>query len=188
MTKRKRFTKADWLSLGLGQLSKEGSTGLTVEALCAAADRTRGSFYHHFADHGDFIGALMQAWKQRNTLDLTEETLLQAPEERARKLSDLTSDIDQDLERAVRQFAQSNETVHRTVREVDHLRTEFLADLYRNSGAEAEVALDIAKIEYAAFVGSQIVWPDMPEAERQALEARFAGLVSAALKRSSQPD
>ncbi len=30
---------------------------MTIEALCTAADRTRGSFYHHFQDHGAFVEA-----------------------------------------------------------------------------------------------------------------------------------
>ncbi|WP_428642787.1 TetR/AcrR family transcriptional regulator [Roseibium sp.] len=188
MKQRKRFGKTDWLSLGLGQLAREGSAGLTVEALCEAADRTRGSFYHHFSDHGAFIEALMEAWKQRNTHDVAEETLLQAPNDRARKLSDLASGLDQDLERAVRQFAQGNATALRAVREVDELRTGFLAKLYEGSGLEPGFALEIARIEYAAFVGVQVVWPDMPEAERQALERRFAGLVKSAVRLPSRPD
>ncbi|MBO6892157.1 MAG: TetR/AcrR family transcriptional regulator [Roseibium sp.] len=177
MTKRKRFDKTDWISLGLAQLAREGGSGLTVEALCRQADRTRGSFYHHFADHSAFIEAIMAAWKQRNTIDVAEETLKADQGSRAQQLSALANNLDLDLERAVRQFAQANVIAHQTLREVDELRTEFVAGLYRQDGLSADKAREIAMIEYAAYVGSQIVWPEMAASERMKLDRQFASLV-----------
>ena len=172
-----RFSREDWLELGLAQLAQEGSSGLTVEALCHVAGRTRGSFYHHFNDHDGFIDLLLNAWKQRNTVDIAEEILSQAPNLRAQHLSDLANHLDQDLERAVRRFAQSNKTAQEAVRDVDQLRTEFVIGLYVDAGLAADEARDIAQLEYAAFVGSQIIWPDMTAAQRVSLDKRFAGMV-----------
>lgn len=149
--------------------------------MCAAAQRTRGSFYHHFADHDAFVRALLLAWKQRYTLDIAEKALAEAREDRAQTLSQLANNVDHALERAVRQYAQTNPVAQAIVREVDDLRTGFVAGLYRDQGLEPQLADDIARIEYAAFVGSQIVWPDMPAGERIALDRRFAGLVARAL-------
>jgi len=188
MTARKRFGKSDWLALGLEQLAREGSPGLTVEALCKTAGRTRGSFYHHFADHEAFVDALMEAWKQKNTIDVTEETLKQETPVRAKKLAVLAIGLDHALEHAVRQFAQGNAAVQNTVRDVDGIRTRFIAGLYESDGLDSDLALEIAKIEYAAFVGAQIVWPDMPAEERLALDNRFASMVKAALQPSSSQE
>lgn len=149
--------------------------------MCAAAQRTRGSFYHHFADHDAFVRALLLAWKQRYTLDIAEKALAEAREDRAQTLSQLANNVDHALERAVRQYAQTNPVAQAIVREVDDLRTGFVAGLYRDQGLDPQLADDIARIEYAAFVGSQIVWPDMPAGERIALDRRFAGLVARAL-------
>ncbi|MCV0426789.1 MAG: TetR/AcrR family transcriptional regulator [Roseibium sp.] len=183
-----RFSKEDWLALGLKQLSREGSAGLTVEALCNLAGRTRGSFYHHFNDHDGFIDLLLQAWKQRNTIDVADEILSQAPDKRAQHLSDLANHLDQDLERAVRQFAQSNKTAQRIVREVDGIRTEFVVGLYVDAGLAEDEARDIAQLEYAAFVGSQIVWPDMTAEQRVRLDRRFAGMVRQAFGLNDRTD
>ncbi|MEQ8375913.1 MAG: TetR/AcrR family transcriptional regulator [Roseibium aggregatum] len=164
----------------------DGPAGLTIEALCTAADRTRGSFYHHFQDHGAFVEALMLAWKQRHTLDIAEQALAEKGDLRARKLSDLANRLDHRLEQAVRQFAQSDLRAQEIVRDVDDLRTGFVARLYEAGGMEPALAADVAKIEYAAFVGSQIVWPDMPADERFALDRRFAQLVAMATETGSR--
>jgi hypothetical protein len=123
----------------------------------------------------------MQTWKQRHTLDVAEAALAATVKDRAEKLSDLAHHLDHGLERAIRQFAQGNEIARGIVREVDDLRTGFIAGLYRNLGLGESEARDIARIEYAAFVGSQIVWPEMPATERIALDRRFAGLVVKAM-------
>lgn len=182
MGPRKRFAKKDWLDLGLSCLAREGGAALTVEALCHAAGRTRGSFYHHFADHDTFLEELFSAWKQRNTLDVAEAIMRQPQTRRAKTLSDIANMLDQDLERAVRQFAQTNAIAGRIVRDVDRIRTEFVVGLYREAGLEESLARDVAKLEYAAYVGSQVVWPEMSAQERIRLDQRFASMVVKASK------
>lgn len=180
MRPRKRFAKKDWLNLALERLARDGGAALTVDAICEAAGRTRGSFYHHFEDHAAFLEALFFAWKQRNTLDVADAILRQPQDKRAQTLSDIANLLDQDLERAVRQFAQSNDIARSIVQEVDEIRTEFVVGLYRELGLEPELAREIAQLEYAAYVGSQIVWPDMTADDRIRLDKRFASMVSKA--------
>ncbi|WP_420334505.1 TetR/AcrR family transcriptional regulator [Roseibium sp.] len=180
MESRKRFVKKDWLDLGLEQLARDGGAALTVDAMCAAASRTRGSFYHHFQDHGAFLEALFLAWKQRNTLDVADAIMRQPQDKRAQTLSDIANMLDQDLERAVRQFAQSNDIARKVVQEVDEVRTEFVVGLYRDAGLAPELAREIAQLEYAAYVGSQIVWPHMTADDRIRLDKRFASMVAKA--------
>ncbi|EFO32709.1 TetR family transcriptional regulator [Roseibium sp. TrichSKD4] len=179
--KKKRFGKEDWLRLGLSQLARNGNRGLGIEALCEVSGKTRGSFYHHFSDHAAFVGALMESWKKSNTIDVAEETLRQPASDQALCLSALATGLDQDLERAIRQFAQNNETAAKTVREVDQLRTDFVANLYLQQGLSPDLAMEIAQIEYAAFVGSQIVWPELSNDMSLALARRFMWLVEKAV-------
>lgn len=179
MTQKKRFGKEDWIKLGFRQIVKEGLSGLTLDALCQTAGRTKGSFYHHFKDHGIFLEELVLNWKRKNTTDVAEETLAGAPDNQAQTLAKLATHLNHDLERAMRQFAQVNETARLVVSDVDKIRTSFICDLYRKQGLDAKSAKDISKIEYAAFVGAQILWPDMTAKDRLALDRRFAQLVQA---------
>ena len=129
MSEKKRFGKEDWITLGFRQLVKEDIGGLTLDALCQMASRTKGSFYHHFKDHEAFLAALAHAWKKQNTLDVAEQTLASAPEDQARTLALKAAQIDHDLDRAMRQFAQLNQTVRQTVRAVDDLRTQSIVEM-----------------------------------------------------------
>ena len=83
----------------------------------------------------------MLAWKQRHTLDIAEQTLAEKGDLRARKLSDLANRLDHRLEQAVRQFAQSDLRAQEIVRDVDDLRTGFVARLYEAGGMEPGPAI-----------------------------------------------
>lgn len=182
MSQKKRFGKGDWIGLGFRQLVKEGINGLTLDALCRTAERTKGSFYHHFQDHPAFLNDLVEAWKQQNTLDVAAETLEDDPKTQAQTLATLATQLDHDLERAMRQFAQVNETASLVVRQVDRIRTRFVFDLYRAQGLDEESANDVSKIEYAAFVGAQVIWPEMEPEERLSLDRQFAKMVQKSFK------
>ena len=47
-------TKQRLLDVGLGLLLEHGYNGLGIQALLAAANTPKGSFYHHFTDKEDF--------------------------------------------------------------------------------------------------------------------------------------
>jgi AcrR family transcriptional regulator len=65
--RRERFAKADWITIGLAALRDQGPDALTIERLTATAQRTRGSFYHHFASHENFVRAMADSWLQQST-------------------------------------------------------------------------------------------------------------------------
>ncbi|WP_306015871.1 TetR/AcrR family transcriptional regulator [Oceanicaulis sp. MMSF_3324] len=169
----KRFGRTDWLDLGLRQLTRHGAAGLTVEALCQAADRTRGSLYHHFTDHSAFIDAMMRHWRKRYTEDIAAQSAAQPPAEQRQALTDLAVAIDPELEIAIRRFAPSHPNASDIVASVDRMRLDFVIELYRSSGLEDAIARQIGKIEYAAYIGAMTLWPEMTAAERKALDQRF---------------
>ncbi len=175
-----RFRREDWLALGLRQLVKDGAAGLTVEQLCAAADRTRGSFYHHFADHDAFVQALMEHWKSIHTDAVIAGVEASPPADRPQSLHALASHLDHRLDVAVRRFAAAHPVAADMVRQVDDARLSFVASLYRSQGRDRpETADTLARLEYALFVGSQVLWPDAPPASLLEIKALFADLLQA---------
>ena len=124
-----KLTKEIWLEEGLKILKEFAQNKIRILYLCERLKVTRGSFYHHFKDHEAFLAALAHAWKKQNTLDVAEQTLASAPEDQARTLALKAAQIDHDLDRAMRQFAQLNQTVRQTVRAVDDLRTQSIVEM-----------------------------------------------------------
>lgn len=161
-----RFSGADWLELGWRLLRDEGPDALTIERLTTSAQRTRGSFYHHFADRDAFLSELVRLWRRR------------ALEERAAHLppsgshADLRAflreepfHIDHQLERNLRRLAVIEPVVREAVRAVDHDRVEALAVLTAALRPQAPDPRSEAFVQYAVVIGFQWLLDD-PEDPR----------------------
>ncbi|MEM7069133.1 MAG: TetR/AcrR family transcriptional regulator [Pseudomonadota bacterium] len=172
---RKRFSKSAWTELGLSLLRKHGPTALTVEELCENAQKTRGSFYFHFETVDAFLEALAKQWQ----IQFTDEIVKTSPpsESRLDCLNLLAIRIDLDLERYIRELALKQKQVNTIVMQADTARIAWLAELYANSGQYAQQdAENLAKIEYAAFVGFKLVDPDMSAPESRSIYEGFLKL------------
>lgn len=161
-----RLSRDDWLVLGLAQLSAHGPDGLRIEPLCAAAARTRGSFYHHFEDHDAFIAALLDHWREWNTDGVIEMVEFEAEISGKRgRLNALAAGLDQQMEVAIRRFAATNPQASEVVAEVDETRIAYLARMnVEEITSDDARARMLAEIEYAAFIGFQHLFPDSDEA------------------------
>ncbi|WP_299682248.1 TetR/AcrR family transcriptional regulator [uncultured Roseobacter sp.] len=178
-----RFRKSDWLALGLQELASKGPEALRVKELCAEADKTIGSFYHHFEDQAAFIDALMEHWHETFTqpvIDALDE--IDDAGQRAQELSDLATKLDPSIEVGVRLLASQNARVQQAVERVDNQRIEYVTQMYaKRFDMSADEASLLAQLEYAAFVGAQhvfrdsytIVGPNLAALLQSALEARY---------------
>lgn len=151
-----RLTPVDWCDAGLSLLRDEGMPALTIDRMCAALERTKGSFYHHFRDLDAFLVALLQRWEENQTdgpirFAAGEED----PRERAARLDEAVERLDHRLELAVRGWGVWDERARRAVERVDGRRLEYLTGLYEAMGVDG--AREMAQLEYVAFVGTQQV-------------------------------
>jgi AcrR family transcriptional regulator len=157
-----RLTRENWLETGLNLLGTEGEKGLTIERLCQVANRTKGSFYHHFKNRDEFINALLEYWQSEytNRIILTVEQL-DSLNERRQQLDHLAASLDSQIERAIRNWSGSDERVQQALKGVDEKRINYLAQLIGELGQpDEEVALELAIVEYATFVGLQYLFPN----------------------------
>ena len=174
----KRFARKDWLQLGLAALAEAGPAGLTVEALCARAGKTRGSFYSHFAGTEDFLGALAGHWRETFTEALIAAANRQGrPGARLDHLNQLAVRLDPRIEQGMRKLAAANAGVAHVCADADARRIAYLARLYEISGKFSRAdAQALARIEYAAFVGFQQIAPDAGAAELRQVYQDFMKL------------
>ena len=176
-----RFSQEDWIVLGLTQLAGHGLGALTVDRLCEAGGRTRGSFYHHFADHQAFIRCMMEYWEKRDTEDVIAD-VERTPGDKANALTVLASAINHRLESRLRRLAQKEPAALEVLQRVDARRIAYLADLCRrNYDCDPAEADRTARIEYACYVGAQTLWPDAPPSTLERLGAAFSAMTDAHL-------
>ena len=163
----RRFQRSDWLSFGLSQLARRGPDALRVKELCRAADKTIGSFYHHFAD-------------QTHTLTIIHaQNQLDANNMRAVELPGLATALDVETEIGVRLLASRNEHAAVVLESVDQERVTYVADMYAaRFNVSAEEATRLAQLEYAAFVGSQLVFKEDYALKAPALSSLLQDLIT----------
>lgn len=150
--------KGAWIEAGLSLLRRDANQRLTVEPLCDAMGKTKGSFYHHFEDMAAFEDALLASWKQAHTLapiDIAEG--LHGPQarsqstvaERRRALYRAVGKLDLQLEVAIRAWAVGDARARRAQVDVDRTRVTYLASLW----GKGKRARTCAELEYAVFLG-----------------------------------
>ncbi|MGL4438448.1 MAG: TetR/AcrR family transcriptional regulator [Bosea sp. (in: a-proteobacteria)] len=179
----RRFSRQDWLELGLSALATAGPAALTIEALCHRAQKTRGSFYSHFDSSESFLLSLAGTWRDTYTLELMG--LAEERQETIAKLgllNELAVRLDPKVEQGMRSLAAVDAGVSDICNQVDAERVNFLEKLYRETGLFAETWQShvIAKIEYAAFVGMQQIDPGASPAYLQRLYMDFMKLTGRA--------
>ncbi len=58
----RQLTADDWIQAGFAVLADGGPDALRIGRLCEQLDVTKGSFYWHFTDIGEYRRALAGAW------------------------------------------------------------------------------------------------------------------------------
>ena len=166
-----RLSKQDWIAHGLEVLKSDGHEGLKADRMVRALDVSRGSFYWHFKDIGDFHGQLIAAWR----VGITESVIadLQALPEGSDPLCELITrvlSVPQRLERAIRLWAGASRKVAEAVAEVDRLRVGFVSEHLQRLGLSKQVALDRAVFLGWAYVGHALSGADVPDAAKRAAD------------------
>jgi AcrR family transcriptional regulator len=180
---RRRFTREDWVALGLKELSEKNCDAVKLEAICKAAGLTRGSFYHHFVDHERFLTDLARHWLKAQTEDVAD--LLDpaaAPDDQNAALTRAAMEIDYRLELGMRELGRRLPAVAEIVRQADAMRLEVLSGLYQTRhGLDAATARDLAYLEYAAFSGMILLDPDISTDRQRVLASLYDRTVARAL-------
>jgi len=181
MTTAERLTRFDWLDTGLQLLGAEGEKALTIERLCQLTSRTKGSFYHHFKNHDQFVNALLEYWQSEYTHRIiTTVERLENLSERRQELDRLAAGIERQIERAIRNWSGVDERVQRVLKQVDAQRIQYLANLMGELGQlDPKTAFELATIEYSTFVGLQQLFPSADSQWIERIFNRFNHMLSA---------
>lgn len=158
-----RKSKGDWLETGLKVLGETGVSGLTIERMAAELGVTKGSFYHHFKNIGDFERQLIAHWA--NQYLSTAATLPENPSELLPLLDSIMSDAFGPVtepELAIRVWAHQDEMVRLYVEQVDAARRTFVLHVFRSVAENDDQAHLMADMLSTMLIGSTTILPPVP--------------------------
>lgn len=121
-TTTSRLTVDDWVQAGFAILAEEGIKALKIDRLCSRLAVTKGSFYWHFTDIAGYRSTLIEAWGELRDDDRRHfgEMVTIPPRERlSQMMSALLSARHWTLERAMREWARTDDAVAASVRAAD---------------------------------------------------------------------
>lgn len=158
----RRWSREDWLAFGEAQLKGGGPAALALDRLCAAAGRTKGSFYHHFASTEAFLEALVDRWRGWATDRIAEAALAaRDPDTSGRTLKKLTAHMDHRLDLAMREVAAGSPALTAKVAEADARREAVVASLIVAAfGLDRDRARAAGRIFHAVHLAGQVRAPD----------------------------
>jgi AcrR family transcriptional regulator len=151
-----RLSVDDWIEAGLELLAEEGPGGVKIDRLCVRLGVTKGSFYWHFTDLAAFFKAMAARWgalrdERRVVYAQLEE--LEPRERLSRMLDEFADPRDRGLERAARDWARTDATVHERVVESDRWVFRAVRQVFADLGFDAADAEARARMLRYAGVG-----------------------------------
>ncbi|HMA36907.1 MAG TPA: TetR/AcrR family transcriptional regulator [Chloroflexia bacterium] len=178
MAERKELrSQGDWLAAGLHVLVAVGAEGLTVDGLCRRLGVTKGSFYHHFANHHAYTEALLAYWEQEHTLTIIRLSE-QAPDPAARlaQLTRLVAAAAPELEIAIRAWALRDPFVRAYQARIDRLRLAYLQEVCLPLARDPEHAAVLARLLYSVYIGAHQMVPPLSADEQHQINVELLGL------------
>lgn len=166
-----RLTKDDWLAHGLRTLAQDGANALKVGPMAAALRVSRGSFYWHFRDIGDFREQLLQSWRERSTDRVIRDLdARKAEPDRLKHLMKRAFAEKRELDTAIRAWAAADESVAKVVAATDARRVAYITKMLVAAGVDSQRSRARAAFLYWAYLGQPVV-----------MDARHASIGASAL-------
>ncbi|MBV8410541.1 MAG: TetR/AcrR family transcriptional regulator [Alphaproteobacteria bacterium] len=132
-----RLSRDDWIAAGQAVLCDVGIAGLRLSTLTRRLRVSTGSFYHHFIDMEDFLGALARHFSEADVQSILVRATTGAggPLSRIRRLAAISLDSPIfRLDRAMRVWATSDARAAASLKASERLVLAFLTDAFAELG------------------------------------------------------
>jgi len=174
------LTASDWLQAGYTLLATDGMRALKIERLCQQVGATRGSFYWHFTDMASYRSALVASWNEfleNDRRSLAELEDLPPRERLSKMMSALISPQHWTLERAMREWARSDEVAAASVRAADVRVLRAVGKAFLDYGFSPEEAQLRAESTFAVGIGMLHLVDSTTELASSDRQERFLDLM-----------
>jgi len=183
---RSRLQPSDWIWAGFRALVEGGPQALRVEPIARALGTTKGSFYWHFADLPALRAAMLEAWEQVATTDITTSVRQSGLPARAQLLllvEKVSAPPDAEaggdaVEPAIRDWGRTDPMAREVLERVDRQRLADLRGFFGAAGLAPTAARQAAAVFYATVIGLESLRLTAGIALREPLRALAARLLA----------
>jgi AcrR family transcriptional regulator len=173
-----------WIEAATEVLVDQGIDHVRVDVLAQQLGVTRGSFYWHFRDREDLLRRVLQAWRERATVLLTQRLETAGVDPQAQLLNVISLPFRgraavraARIELAIRAWARRDEMARAAVDEADATRLAHHDRVFAALGFEAEEARLRAFILYSYEVAESLLGRQGNAAQKQQRSAFVARLM-----------
>ncbi len=165
------LTEGDWVNAATEILVKENVRGIRIDALCQKLGVTKGSFYWHFKTRAELLAAMLKSWQRRMTLNIIKNISREGGIgfERLKYLISLPrmprSPAFAQIEMSIRDWGRRVDLPRQAVQEVDHIRLEYFAELFRQEGFDDETARTRAYVAYCVMMGDSVLYSSLNDVD-----------------------
>ena len=152
--KTDRLSREAWLDKALDVLASQGPGKITIQHLCDALKVSRGSFYWHFADRAEFLGALLDRWHELYTAGVPGYMELSGGTGREKFQRLVTAVLAENLTRfdpAIRGWALQEPAVAEKLQRTELFRLAYIEELFAEMGFRGKDKAQRARIALAAL-------------------------------------
>jgi len=156
-----------WIEAAMDMLAEGGVDAVRIDPLAKRLGVTRGSFYWHFKDRDALHQAMLKQWRKGASYAVGAriDSQTSAPDERLRQNLALPKSSPRSkraaaIELAIRLWARRDKDAARAVAHIDHVRLNYYAKLYVETGLTQEQARERAFLFYAALMGRAFIVTD----------------------------
>ena len=154
-----------WLEAAVTTLIAEGIEAVKIDRLARQLCITRGSFYHHYQDHGDLLRALLDHYVRANFENFVAMLphLQGTAKERLGTLWEATASKEyRDYDWAVRMWGMRDAQVAEVLAGIDIKRMDVLIGLFMELGFDEDGAWIRAALSYHGSLGDRAFFGPFP--------------------------
>lgn len=150
-------SKDEWLDAAYDTFTNGGLGAVRVESLARDLGTTKGSFYWHFADRAELVGAVMTRWEHRETQQLIDVVDAAGPpaERLAALFAAVASRMSARDGEMTLYVSSQTEGVADIVTRVSQRRIDYIAAILRELDFDEVEARNRGTIALAAVLGLQ---------------------------------
>jgi AcrR family transcriptional regulator len=167
-----KLSREKWLEMAITTMADKCKFKFNLDSLLSAMPVTKGSFYNHFKNRGDFLQALVEYWERHETKSVIESLKglpeSMSAEDRLWELTQTIHDLDLDrYELLIRTLEFEHLETHAAIKKVDRRRIDTVRDLFSEmgfSGAELEAR---TRVYVTAISQENTILDKIPEDEQE---------------------